>query len=108
MRSQIGYRLPLVTKFDDLDRLQSVTTLLLVTIGYYPDLHPPVTSYHRLPAYPMLAGYRYPAVTKNQNFAGYRVTAPANPWFIPNFDKFHMILRFPKEAHSRAVNVPQV
>ena len=33
-------QLPLVTKFDDLDQLRSVTTLLLVTIGYLPNVHP--------------------------------------------------------------------
>ena len=32
------------------------------------DLHPPVTSYHRLPARPISAGYRLPVVTKKSTF----------------------------------------
>ena len=49
-----GYRLLLVTRI----LFQGGNRLPLVTIGYQPDLHPPVTGYHRLLARPISAGYQ--------------------------------------------------
>ena len=51
--SQIGNRLPLVTKFDDLDRLSSVTNFLTQA---------------DVPTQLISAVYRLPAVTKKSKF----------------------------------------
>ena len=67
--------LPVTTAYHIL-RFRTVTvdyhlshiSLLLVTIGYQHDLHPPVTCYHRLPACPISAGNRLPALTKKSKF----------------------------------------